>query len=983
MLISLFNISVSAAEEFSLYADLNGIYLDFNVDITNCDTTKINVLREGETVTYTANTNGKALELLCDVEPYSQYEITIASGFMSNWEEISKKFYIRYLFEEDFSRSSNFGAYFNTNNSAANGKIQDEKAIFRHYQEGFPAGGAIQNAENYTVSFDIESYKEDSAYAPSLLIGFNINDIEKDMISTSLTNSFGWRLMSTYVRRISVVDGVRVFDNGEKISIDEWQVGEAVYENGQYTVSQATTARKIEIVKKGAIATLKIDGEIIDTYETDGDTTGYFCLKEHDSLALNVIDNMIITECVATEVQEENQAGIYIRDGRLNITGTTQQPQTNLMVMVLNSGKTVEDVEKIPENSNMDEVFYWFNLITSDENGNYSVSLPWEETDEERTLYISGKGIKIIQPLYDAYKIYVSKSGNDNGDGSESSPFATIEKAKEKVKELKSIVMGDIIVEIDEGEYRTEQEIAFNEEDSGTNQNQKIIYKAKDGAKVVFTGGKAIETSLFKKVTDETILNKVSKKVADNLVSLNLTEAGIDSSYVNYIDNLKANDSMATFFLETDFYLNGNRQSLASWPDSGEAEMTVSETGDGKTILGFSGKDTSAWSGAKNIVLNGKMNAVWKRDWVIAQSADINGVTVNKPVSNFTISAVTVSERKAKALNLLEEITIPGEWYIDTDTMTMYYYPPHDLTSADIFEISYVKDSILTIENAKNIEISGIEITKSAYTSDVINTDQMYSGGNGIKILNSENISISDCKIYDVGGHGIGALGTDIKIDGCAISNTGRNGIYFGGGGNTYTLESGNNAITNCRIADAGTKYGDNSSVAICTNYKNTGLKISNNIIHNTWNNAIRYDGMETEISYNEIYNVSNNSSDAGAIYTGRSWSAFGTSIKNNYIHDYGTLQSIHRATGVYIDDMSSGANIENNIIVPNNTTDGEGIFVNMGTHNNITGNIIMNGKNGIYYGVAGSASQVSTNLTACVSTINRMPYTSTLYMSR
>lgn len=90
----------------------------------------------------------------------------------------------------------------------------------------------------------------------------------------------------------------------------------------------------------------------------------------------------------------------------------------------------------------------------------------------------------------EAYRIYVSANGTENGDGSKANPFNSITKAKEFVKTLDKS-KGDIVVEIGDGTYYINDTISFDETDSGS-ENCQIRYVASDGAKPVISGGKEI-----------------------------------------------------------------------------------------------------------------------------------------------------------------------------------------------------------------------------------------------------------------------------------------------------------------------------------------------------------------------------------------------------------------------------------------------------------------------------------------------------------
>ena len=73
--------------------------------------------------------------------------------------------------------------------------------------------------------------------------------------------------------------------------------------------------------------------------------------------------------------------------------------------------------------------------------------------------------------------IYVSPDGNDEtGDGSQTAPFASMDRAREAVRDMKKSG-GDIAVEFADGFYQLSDTVTFDENDSGS-KNSKVIYRA-------------------------------------------------------------------------------------------------------------------------------------------------------------------------------------------------------------------------------------------------------------------------------------------------------------------------------------------------------------------------------------------------------------------------------------------------------------------------------------------------------------------------
>ena len=103
---------------------------------------------------------------------------------------------------------------------------------------------------------------------------------------------------------------------------------------------------------------------------------------------------------------------------------------------------------------------------------------------------------------------YVSTSGSDswsgtlatpNAQGSDG-PFATLEQARDAVRDLKKNKSTDIVVLVREGTYQLEKTVVFGLEDSGEG-DSTVTYAAYPGETPVFSSGREIKG--WKKVTGE------------------------------------------------------------------------------------------------------------------------------------------------------------------------------------------------------------------------------------------------------------------------------------------------------------------------------------------------------------------------------------------------------------------------------------------------------------------------------------------------
>lgn len=230
-------------------------------------------------------------------------------------------------------------------------------------------------------------------------------------------------------------------------------------------------------------------------------------------------------------------------------------------------------------------------------------------------------------------------------------------------------------------------------------------------------------------------------------------------------------------------------------------------------------------------------------------------------------------------------------------------------------------EKLLVLENCKNIIISGLDFSNTRKNAVELNKCENISfENNTIKQIRStaltfsgKNISISNNKIFSIGG-----IGIDLK-----------NAI------NKNNLEKDNNVIESNNINNFGQIL---RSYAPAINLNGVGNIARNNIIHTSPHTAIMYGGNYNIIEKNEIYDVCLNAGDAGAIYSGRSFSFYGNEIRYNYIHDIGS--GSFKPNAIYLDDFLSGQRVYSNVFA---NIPGRGVLCGGGRDNFIENNIFLN----------------------------------------
>lgn len=636
-------------------------------------------------------------------------------------------------------------------------------------------------------------------------------------------------------------------------------------------------------------------------------------------------------------VQAKNIDSIVIDNslGSVSISGNfdVEEGRDLVSFFFLKEGKTQED---LISNSNTDDVVSYVDMTTLDENGDYACEFKAKNIPEN-SMVIVAYGNKIATTMVNEWHvtIHVSPDGNDANDGTAQSPLRTLEGARRASAPL--VAEGvDVTVLFHAGEYAFENGVEFTSADSG------VKYCAAGDGEVIFTGSKKLNTNEFEPVSDLKILNRLPYSSRSKVYQMDLSEQGITLDMVDMTSGLTVGNSADILGI----YLNGKKQSLARWPniDYNIFENVIEMGGRARYAeneglcaeFEYSEDNPSGWTNAQDAYIVGYLGTTFASEWAKIGSIDPAKKTIK--LANWTQYGVVEGCRWA-AINLLEEIDIPGEWFIDKSTMMLYYYPAYPIDSNDILEISVLKEPFINAVNTKNVTFDGIKFKCTR--------------NDGINLLNTDAINITNCTLENIGGTGITIFGKNTLVEACEIYNTGLYCVNVIGGSDTVTFESGKNRIANNHFYqfNLNGSYGGNYAVSLGKNSPGDviGDIVENNIIHGGWDaNGIIYGGNENAIRYNEIYNVSRNVTDAGVIYSGRRFNEYGNTITYNYIHDFGPLHTSTNSTyGIYWDDWQSGQKAENNIIAANNGSNAKANVL-LGRDNTFRYNIVANVAAGV-----------------------------------
>ncbi len=549
--------------------------------------------------------------------------------------------------------------------------------------------------------------------------------------------------------------------------------------------------------------------------------------------------------------------------------------------------------------------------------------------------------------------LYISKNGNDTWSGKIGTPNDTdtdgplfsIEGAKDRIKEIRSQgILGLIKILINEGDYEVQHTIKFNKEDIGA-QNTPIAFIGVGQVKLI--GG--IKLKNFCETTDK-------------VVKLDLKAAGHSGLRFK------------------ELFYKGRRQQKARYPSYDEnnpygggwlyAEGNIP---DNQYNSGHVTKDSfickdpniKKWTEIQKVEVFIFPRYNWTNNIINIKSYDEH--TGEVKLENPAKYEIYPGDR-FYFQNVKEELSSPGEWYLDNDIL--YFYPPENIRASEVEVVVPVVENIIEInggekdnENlyAEKIDWrdSGIDLADefTPFLKADLNKECGYISfegvsietckGAGIVVRNAKNISFVAGTIRNTGGAGAIILNSmECTVEGCDIYDVGSHGVYVSGGIRSPFMGkyvNSNNIITNNYIHHIGVSYKSVAGVML----NGVGIKVTHNLIHDGPRWGIFSRGNNNEIAFNHIRHVNVETSDTGAINTcDRDFTMHGTKIEYNLIHDVlgyhcidGVWHSPAFAFGIYLDDFTSGIEVIGNLTY---NTPCAGFYLHSGKDNIIENNMFL-----------------------------------------
>ncbi len=562
--------------------------------------------------------------------------------------------------------------------------------------------------------------------------------------------------------------------------------------------------------------------------------------------------------------------------------------------------------------------------------------------------------------------IFVALNGNDKNEGTIEKPLLSLNEAVKRADEKGCTIY------VREGRYHFSQTLEIINK-------KNIEIKPFENEKVYFDGGVVVPNDRIHKLSDEKIKERIiNKNVLKDICEADLSGLGIKLEKYGNIGF-----DRCTKASPTELFINAEPQRVVVYPKKENEPYALKTVESGsapskkdfsmkKPVISFSEDRCALWKEATDASVTGIFCWSYAHDTIGIEKID----TENKTITLNSPHYFGLEDKNFcywRALNILEEMSEKGEYFIDCENEKLYFIPSVDIKNA-LIEVSSLGEPMVAIENSENIVIDGFVIENSRYSAVYIeggenclvkNCTIRNIGTIGVQIgkgfANYEDGTISEsCRpeekepvlqkrklgAFQVNLYHYSAMEADggkhNGIDHCEIYSIGSGGAILNGG-KRKTLENAENFVTNCKIYNANRldkTYKAGIHILGC------GNRIANCEIFDMPGFALYLHGNNHIIEYNNVYDSVKEVTDAGAFYMGRDISEVGNIIRYNYFHHLKpTLESGMGICALYFDDYACFNQAYGNYFSDITDENFGAIFWNRGCDTSVSNNLFFDCK--------------------------------------
>jgi hypothetical protein len=345
-----------------------------------------------------------------------------------------------------------------------------------------------------------------------------------------------------------------------------------------------------------------------------------------------------------------------------------------------------------------------------------------------------------------AQPYFISPAGNDANPGTLAKPFATLQRAQQAARQQR----GDVFLR--GGTYYLPATLVFTAQDSGT-QAAPLVFQNYRGEKAVVSGGVRLKDLDWQ-------------------------------PYTNGIFQAKVPADLQT----EEIFVNGERQILARYPNFDPKAQYFNGFTSGADIK----RRARRWADPTGGYLHAMHPALWGDfTWRITGKAANGDLTKTGGWQNNRGGGI--NERIQFVENIFEELDAPGEWFLDSKTHTLYFYPPAglDLKNA-VVEATRLRTLVEFRGDEEHpvkwITLRGLVFRQAARTvmdtrEPLLRSDWAIYRGGAIFFNGAEDCALENSFIDQVGGNAIfvNNYNRRVTIRGTQIARAGASGICFVG----------------------------------------------------------------------------------------------------------------------------------------------------------------------------------------------------------
>ena len=377
----------------------------------------------------------------------------------------------------------------------------------------------------------------------------------------------------------------------------------------------------------------------------------------------------------------------------------------------------------------------------------------------------------------------------------------------------------------------------------------------------------------------------------------------LDTKRMNVAGVCQKGDPHLTGPSWSELFADGRPMNLSEWPDGNPLHLDSvvttgkgyirNQPGEGFGVITFKEDRPLEWKDPTKAWLYGCFRFGWTCELVPIKQLGPGKTIEAGALTNYGFGFKEGENfQRWKVLNVPEEVTVGGEYSIDTENNTVVMMLPEGTRT---LEMSVMSEPLMILSGCSNVVVRGFEFTCTR--------------GDAVKIIGCEDVRVENCSL-----HGLGHVAATIDVgstrcglSSCHLYDLGSGAVELAGG-SRRDIVRGENYVEKCRIHNYNRIE---SQYRVGVVMSGLGNRITACEFYDSPSMAILMLGNDQTVEYCNIHHVCQDIEDNGALYHGRSFAQRGGVIRYNYFHD---IEVPFNVRAVYHDDGSGATEVYGNV---------------------------------------------------------------------